>query len=154
MSVRHKAKRAQHTQQHAVASRLINGVSDEEKDMIKQYSELPTTEDLDNEIAAITARLNLMAEGNPNAIKAYEKREEEIQILESKLETIVQRLEMIHTEIIEIREQWEPELDALIAKISDGFSYNFEQIGCAGQVGVYKDEDFEKWSIQIMVRFR
>jgi chromosome segregation ATPase len=153
-AIRHKAKRAEHGKQHAAAQRLINGVSEEEKDMIKRYSDLPTTEDLDNEIATITARLNLMAEGNPNAIKAFEKREQEIQTLVSKLEGIEERLETNRADIAVIREQWEPQLDALIARISDGFSYNFEQIGCAGQVGVYKDEDFEKWSIQIMVRFR
>jgi chromosome segregation ATPase len=151
---RHKAKRAEHGQQLAAAQRLIRNVSDEEKEMIKQYSDLPTTEELDDKITAINARLNLMAEGNPNAIKAFEKREQEIQTLVSKLESIVERLETSQATITDIREKWEPELDALVAKISDGFSHNFEQIGCAGQVGVYKDEDFEKWSIQIMVRFR
>lgn len=151
---RHKAKRAEHGQQHEAAQRLISDVSDEEKEMIKQYSGLPTTEELDDKITAINARLNLMAEGNPNAIKAFEKREQEIQTLISKLESIVERLETNRALITEIREKWEPELDALVARISDGFSHNFEQIGCAGQVGVYKDEDFEKWSIQIMVRFR
>ena len=30
---------------------------------------------------------------------------------------------------------WEPELDKLVKEISNAFAYNFEQIGCAGEVG-------------------
>jgi hypothetical protein len=45
-------------------------------------------------------------------------------------------------------------VDQLISQINDAFSYNFEQISCAGEVGVHKDEDFEKWAIEIKVKFR
>jgi chromosome segregation ATPase len=96
-----------------------------------------------------------MAEGNPGAIKAYEKREEEIVRTREKLEQCTAKLEDTKQKIVEIREQWEPELDTLIRKISDAFAHNFKQIGCAGEVEVYKDEeDFDNWSIQISVRFR
>ncbi|KAF2689337.1 P-loop containing nucleoside triphosphate hydrolase protein [Lentithecium fluviatile CBS 122367] len=149
-----KDKRAAHGRQHKIALQLTNNVTQEEKEMIKGYSELQTIEALDDEIAAIAARLDLMAEGNPNAIKAFEKREQEIEALQSKLDNVSGQLESTRASIAGIREQWEPELDALVAKISDGFSHNFQQIGCAGQVDVYKDEDFENWSIQIQVRFR
>jgi chromosome segregation ATPase len=151
---RHTAKKAEHKDQHVLARQVLRNTSQAEKDEIKRWSELPTLQDLDDKITEITARLDLMAEGNPNAIKAYEKREQEIQAHELKLQGIVERLETVCADITLIREQWEPQLDALVAKISDGFSNNFEKIGCAGQVCVYKDEEFEKWAIQVMVRFR
>jgi chromosome segregation ATPase len=66
---------------------------------------------------------------------------------EASLETIAQN-------VMKIRGKWEPKLDTLIAKISDAFSYNFEQIGCAGEVNVHKDDDFDQWAIQIKVKFR
>jgi chromosome segregation ATPase len=153
-AMRHTAKRAEHKHQHTIAKGLLRNTSTVEKEEIKRWSELPTLQDLDDKITEITARLNLMAEGNPDAIKAYEKREQEIQAHGLKLQGIVERLETIYADITFIREQWEPQLDALVAKISDGFSNNFEKIGCAGQVCVYKDDEFEKWAIQVMVRFR
>ena len=52
-------------------------------------------------------------------------------------------------------QQWEPQLDELIAKISEAFADNFSKIQCAGEVVVYKDEeDFDQWAIQIKVKFR
>ena len=79
---------------------------------------------------------------------------EQFKAAQEKLDNNTQQLEATRESIREIREQWEPELDAIVSKISDGFSHNFQKIKCAGQVGVYKDEDFEKWAIQIQVRFR
>ena len=61
----------------------------------------------------------------------------------------------VQQKISEVREKWEPELDALVGKISDAFRENFEQIQCVGEVGVHKDEEeFEHWTIQIRVKFR
>ncbi|KAF2258257.1 structural maintenance of chromosomes protein-like protein 5 [Lojkania enalia] len=129
----------------------LNDLSEEEMDLARKYQESP---DLDNEIAVVETRLQMMADGNPSVVRAYEKREQEIENTQRKLQKIADDLSSTQAEITSIRDQWEPELDRLVAKISDGFSHNFEQIGCAGQVGVYKDEDFENWSIQIQVRFR
>jgi chromosome segregation ATPase len=134
--------------------RLLRTISEEEKVIMAEFSSLPTLEDLANEIEAVNTRLQLMAEGNPHAVQAYENREREIEQKESTLEKIAESLETTRAQIQGIRGQWEPELDKLVDQISRGFAHNFEQIGCAGQVGVHKDEDFEKWSIQIQVRFR
>lgn len=139
--------------------RHINGelhaLSAEEQAIVTEYKALASLEELNTEIQAVDARLELMADGNPQAIKEYEKRENSIENTQRKLEEIANRLGAMQGQITSIREQWEPKLDKLVADISDAFSHNFQKIGCAGQVGVYKDEeDFENWSIQIQVRFR
>ncbi|CAO2651146.1 Nn.00g094430.m01.CDS01 [Neocucurbitaria sp. VM-36] len=133
----------------------IESLTEEERDIIREYRELPSLEALEQEVQAVSARLEMMAEGNPGAIRAYEKREDEMNKTREKLEQHSTKLEDAKQQILEIRAQWEPELDALIRKISDAFAHNFQQIGCAGEVTVYKDEeDFDNWSIQISVRFR
>lgn len=133
----------------------IQSLTDEERAIMLEYRELPSLEALEQEVLAVSARLELMAEGNPGAIKAYEKREEEIGRTRERLEEYTASIQEAKVKIVEIREQWEPQLDALIVKISDAFAHNFRQIGCAGEVTVYKDEeDFDNWSIQISVRFR
>ncbi|KAH7398922.1 P-loop containing nucleoside triphosphate hydrolase protein [Phaeosphaeria sp. MPI-PUGE-AT-0046c] len=138
----------------ATQSRL-NNLSAEEKAMVLEYRELSTLEALELEVHAVSARLSMMVEGNSGTIRAFEKRKEDIAKTQEKLEQHVTYLENTKAKILEIRNEWEPELDALISKISHAFAHNFEQIGCAGEVQVYKDEeDFDKWSIQISVRFR
>jgi chromosome segregation ATPase len=133
----------------------LNSLQPEEKAMVLEYRELSSLEALELEVQAVSARLDMMVEGNSGIIKAFEKRQEDIIKTQDKLEEHTASLETIKTQIAEIRSQWEPELDALVAKISNAFAHNFEQIGCAGEVQVYKDEeDFDKWSIQISVRFR
>jgi chromosome segregation ATPase len=133
----------------------LDSLLPEEKAMVLEYRQLSSLEALEGEVQSVAARLEMMVEGNSGVIRAFEKRKDDITKTKEKLDEHIASLEDTKVRITEIREQWEPELDALIAKISDAFAHNFEQIGCAGQVEVYKDEeDFDKWSIQISVRFR
>ncbi|KAJ5670631.1 uncharacterized protein N7477_005994 [Penicillium maclennaniae] len=104
---------------------------------------------------------NMLSE--PENLKSERK---QIKKLQDKLADFQTKLADYQTSIDEVRSLWEPKLDALIAKISDAFSDSFKRIGCAGQVSLDKVEDepgpngepggsdFEKWSIQIYVKFR
>ncbi|KAI0615562.1 Smc Chromosome segregation ATPase [Pyrenophora tritici-repentis] len=138
------------------AQQDINGWPEHEKEIIQQYStDLQSIAELEQEIDSVQIQLNMMTEGNHGVIETYEKRKEEITRTEAKLHDLTGDLEDIKEKVIDIRQKWEPELDALIRKISCAFAHNFKQIGCAGEVEVYKDqEEFELWSVQISVRFR
>ena len=145
----------EYRQVYSQAKRLIQSVTGEERDLIKEFKDLSSIEALEMEISAVESRLQLMHEGDPHAIKSYEEREQTIQKVQQLLAELDKKLEEHRDQIVNLREQWEPELDALVAQISQGFAHNFQQIGCAGQVGVHKDEEeFENWSIKIEVRFR
>lgn len=113
-----------------------------------------TTEELEPEIESERARLELMHEGGNGVIKEFETRQRKISGLRSKLEELKSALNELDDRIKELRDQWEPQLDSLVEKISNSFSYNMEQISYAGEVGVYKDEDFDQWAVQIRVKFR
>jgi chromosome segregation ATPase len=138
----------------ASTQQILNSLTVAEREVVNSYKELSTTEELELEVQAVNARLGMMVEGNSGVIKAYEKRKEEIQVAQEALQRFATELAEKKEKITEIREQWEPELDELISKISDAFAYNFQQIGCVGEVNIHKDEDFDKWSAQIVVRFR
>ncbi|KAI9721219.1 MAG: hypothetical protein M1812_002380 [Candelaria pacifica] len=121
------------------------------------YTSLPegqTSDELETEIESEKARLELVHEGNPHALQEFEARQIKIDKLQEKVQATESKLEEFTSSITEIRELWEPQLDELVKKISDAFSLSFEQIGCAGQVEVYKDDDFDQWAIQIQVKFR
>ncbi|KAF2773702.1 putative ABC/SMC5 protein [Teratosphaeria nubilosa] len=110
---------------------------------------------LQTEIDSAQARLDMTGvAGGEHTIREFEERAKKIEKSREKLTAIEEELAALESKIAEIRSQWEPELDSIIARISDAFAENFSQIQCAGEVAVHKDEDFEQWAIQIKVKFR
>lgn len=113
-----------------------------------------TVETLEHDIEAERSKLEFIHDGNSGALKEFETRQVTIQRLKDKLAETAKRLERLTRKVSEVRQKWEPELDKLVKEISDAFAYNFEQIGCAGEVSVHKDDDFDLWAIEIKVKFR
>lgn len=146
----------------AIASKALvickNLLADPENESITEQlahqDESTTVETLEMEIAAEESKLEFLVTDNPNAIEQFEARQEKLQKLNSLIEENDKKLQKVRRKIETIRCEWEPALDRLIQTISNAFSYNFEQIGCAGEVSIYKDDDFENWAIQIKVKFR
>ena len=135
-------------------AQLVNTRSDEEADLVSEVEQNIGLDELEAEIESFNTRLTLLHGGDPNAIREFERRAKTIETLQAKLAGMDTALEELQEQIEQIKSTWEPELDELVEKISEAFSYNFQQIGCAGQVSVYKAEDFDQWSIQIQVKFR
>lgn len=188
-----KAAGEEATRQSAVAKGMINGVRKlaEEaerlategdpvwKEYLGEFGK-KSSDELEADIESEKARLDLTHEGNSNILKEFEERQKRINKLKEGLQKFMQQKEEVQISIEEIRGQWEPELDALIAKISDAFSDSFARIGCAGQVTVHKASssdkeddninndqsgisnqpsgsdglDFANWAIHISVKFR
>jgi len=133
---------------------LLDGAEGHEEQYFRSLDQTLTMEDLEHEIEAEKSKLDYIHDGNAGALKEFELRQGTIEKLTEKIRDTARKLERLNLRISEVREKWEPELDKLIREISDAFAYNFEQIGCAGEVGVHKDEDFDLWSIEIKVKFR
>ncbi|CZT05662.1 related to structural maintenance of chromosome protein (SMC) [Rhynchosporium agropyri] len=130
---------------------------DENAEHLDGWRDLPrelTVEQLEGEILTETTKLEFVVASNPNAANEYNKRQADVERLSRKVAEVDEKLETMDGKIAEIRQQWEPELDELISEISDALTHNFSQIGCAGEVSVHKDEDFDLWAIQIKVKFR
>ncbi|KAK4209891.1 SMC5-like protein [Rhypophila decipiens] len=148
--------------QQEEARRIATEASNEAKELIPaedldEMSELAKgriLEDVEQEIGAEKAKLEVIHASNPLALQEYEKWATKIERERKNHADKESLLEELNQKIDEIRSQWEPRLDELVGKINEAFSYNFEQISCAGEVGVHKDEDFDKWAIEIKVKFR
>ena len=129
--------------------------TDQEWEVVEEWSQPDKNiDDLDAAIEGDTQRINLLTEGNPHTIRKYHERQKEIDRLKERVANFEGELDGLDGQIHDIRSIWEPELDRLIQQISEAFSHNFAQIGCAGQVGVHKDDDFSQWAIRIEVKFR
>ncbi|KAJ6014392.1 hypothetical protein N7540_008983 [Penicillium herquei] len=124
------------------------------------------SDDLNADIDSAKAHLELTQGGSANMIQEFEERERKIERLRQKLTNFQEQLDGCQAAINEVRQRWEPRLDALIGKISEAFSDSFKRIGCAGQVTLDKVEaeagpngepggsEFQEWSILIHVKFR
>ncbi|KYK59898.1 structural maintenance of chromosomes 5 smc5 [Drechmeria coniospora] len=124
------------------------------KELLTQLSDGKPPQELELEISAEEAKLELIHAANPNVIREFERRAQEISKLRSKMEGFSEKLEGLEDRLGKLMGKWEPKLDELVSKINDAFAYNFEQISCAGEVRVHKDDDFDLWALDIMVRFR
>lgn len=137
-----------------VCTDLLAQAQGELNEFLRNQPASQTTEELEGEIESEKARLELMHEGNGGVIKEFENRTKKIDALTTRLEEVRNALSELDDKIKELRDEWEPELDSLVGKISESFSWNMEEISCAGEVGVHKDDDFDQWAIQIRVKFR
>ncbi|KAK7419539.1 Structural maintenance of chromosomes protein 5 [Neonectria punicea] len=126
----------------------------DKRDLFSALCEGKNPEEMQMEIDAEEAKLELIHAANPNVIREFERRAQEINRLSRKMEGASEKLEKLTHEIEKIMSNWEPTLDELVSKISDAFAYNFEQISCAGEIRVHKAEDFDAWALDVMVRFR
>ncbi|KPI44885.1 Structural maintenance of chromosomes protein 5 [Cyphellophora attinorum] len=124
------------------------------------------------EIEAVNAQIELTGVGNGDAIRQYEERQKKIESLQAAVANSETQIDEALRAIKEVRDQWEPAVEALVAKISDAFAESFARIGCAGQVEVGKAHskapedcveenggeenglDFANWRINISVKFR
>ncbi|KAK3938407.1 SMC5-like protein [Diplogelasinospora grovesii] len=113
-----------------------------------------SSEEIAESLGAERAKLEVIHASNPHALQEHEKLERDIEKERKHHDYWQRKMADVDGEIKTIRDQWEPRLDELVGQINEAFSHNFEQINCAGEVGVHKDEDFDKWSIQIRVKFR
>lgn len=138
---------------HRAAAEITEEESQTHDEMSQQ--EGMDEDKLNEEIMTLRAQIGLLHEGNPDLVRQFEERATEIDRYRGKVSNFAQKLEGTKQDILALREEWEPQLDALIKRISDAFAYNFSKIGCAGEVGIFKDdEDFKEWAIQIRVKFR
>jgi structural maintenance of chromosomes protein 5 len=127
--------------------------TEEEEQFVPPLEEI-SEEELDRQIQLDEARLGLLHTDNPNAVREFEERGKLIDSLKTKLERLKTNVTTTQDVINEVKSRWEPQLDSLVQQISDAFADNFNRMGCAGQVTIHKDEDFDKWSLQIQVKFR
>ena len=150
--------KAEVSQQRDIATEAreeaLQVLTEENRDEMQEKATGKTVEQVDQAIQVERAKLDVIQASNPAALEEYERYAARIERERANQEKLESRLAELNATIHNVQSQWEPRLDQLVSRINDAFSYNFEQINCAGEVAVHKDEDFEKWAIEIKVKFR
>ncbi|KAK4550880.1 hypothetical protein LTR36_000460 [Oleoguttula mirabilis] len=151
----HRETRARGEKLRETCKRLGDTFDDEGLHDVYEEIRAWNPDQLETEIQSMQARLDMTdGSGDQRVLKEYEARKKLIEERREQLEGVEAALEGLEASITEIQAQWEPQLDQIVAQISEAFAENFGKIQCAGEVGLHKDEDFEAWEIQIKVKFR
>ncbi|KAH9482179.1 Structural maintenance of chromosomes protein 5 [Psilocybe cubensis] len=126
-----------------------------EKEEARQSGvDVRTSDELKEELEAQSAKLELNLHTNAGVVELYEKRKRDIEQMTKTLEERKKKEAKIEKEIKTARDNWQPALEALVARIGAKFSLAFDRIGCAGEIRISQDADYEKWAINIFVKFR
>ncbi|KAG1892038.1 P-loop containing nucleoside triphosphate hydrolase protein [Suillus subluteus] len=110
--------------------------------------------DLRTELDVQQANLDMISLTNPGVVEQYERRKNEIEALAKTLEDREKSTRKVEREIKNARDRWQPALERLVASIGKKFSAAFDRIGCAGEIRISPHDDYDKWAIDILVKFR
>ncbi|BGP37124.1 Structural maintenance of chromosomes protein 5 [Rhodotorula kratochvilovae] len=138
-----------------VANDALNATDGEVRERIDaRREEGKTLDELDEELREIETNLSCMGAVSPMVLEAYNKRKLEIADQKEKLDDAEARLDESKQVIEGTEKRWLPRLERLVSDISAKFTSSFDTLGLLGEVRLAKDEDYEKWGIEIMVSFR
>ncbi|KAJ1022424.1 hypothetical protein NDA16_003413 [Ustilago loliicola] len=150
---------------HARARREAHDLRDEVQKMIDEAGDLiqgidPEDEellDLDRclaEMRAEKSKLELAEGVRPEVIDQFRARQREITSTTSEINDLLELQTQTEAKITNTRSKWEPSLRRVISEVSRQFSSAFDQMGLAGELRIVPDPDYEKWKLEIMVKFR
>lgn len=122
----------------------------------ERFAELPNSlVELDDKIGELRARAETHASINSRVLEEYEQRQEQIASLEEAVASHSSKVNEATEAINEQKASWVSSLKEMVEKISGSFSKYFTEIGCDGSVALLEDaEDYAKYGIQLMVKFR
>ncbi|OAX43370.1 structural maintenance of chromosomes protein [Rhizopogon vinicolor AM-OR11-026] len=113
-----------------------------------------SVEQLRTDLDVQRANLDMITQTNPGVVEQYERRKHEIEALTNTLEDREKATRRLEREIKNARDRWQPALEKLVASIGKKFSAAFDRIGCAGEIRISPHDDYDKWAIDILVKFR
>ncbi|PSR78324.1 hypothetical protein PHLCEN_2v7446 [Hermanssonia centrifuga] len=113
-----------------------------------------SAQDVQGELDQLKAELEMNMHTNAGVVDQYRKRQIEIANLSQKIEDRDEKIQKLEHRIKSTRDKWEPALMRLVDSIGEKFSSAFDRIGCAGEIKVSRDADYDKWAIDILVKFR
>ncbi|KAJ9479932.1 Structural maintenance of chromosomes protein 5 [Pseudozyma hubeiensis] len=134
--------------------RLIDEAGDLLAGLDPEDEALEDVDRLNAELRAEQSKLELAEGVRPEVIDQYRDRQKEIAGLAGDISDLVELQSKTNERIATIRGKWEPMVRRLVGDVSRAFSRAFDDMGLAGELRIVEDEDYEKWKLEIMVKFR
>ncbi|BDA44497.1 Structural maintenance of chromosomes protein 5 [Coccomyxa sp. Obi] len=127
------------------------------------FRDLPSDkEELQQQIDELHGQAAAIQCANPRIMQEYEERSARIRKLREEFGGETDNLNTLTAALEAKKVQWLPELKRMVGVVSHHFSRNMRAIGCAGEVQLYCGCDagfdscnnFDKYAVNIMVKFR
>ncbi|EGG17708.1 structural maintenance of chromosome protein [Cavenderia fasciculata] len=104
------------------------------------------------------SKIELIGQTNSTVIQEYEKRKADIEMHRNRIGNQKDKLSYITTNMEKTKREWLEPVNEFITEINLRFTKYFENIGCQGEIILAFDEkdpeDFERYAIEIRVKFR
>ncbi|KAI0071832.1 P-loop containing nucleoside triphosphate hydrolase protein [Panus rudis PR-1116 ss-1] len=113
-----------------------------------------TVDEYKDDLAVQQGNLEFAKGANPGVVEQYHNRVQAIKELSERIEDREEKIQKKERSIKIARDNWEPALTKLVESVGQKFSTAFDRIGCAGEIKVTPHEDYDKWAIDILVKFR
>ncbi|TKY84500.1 hypothetical protein EX895_006401 [Sporisorium graminicola] len=146
--------RRQASELRAQVQRLIDESGSLLEGVDANDDELLDLDRLNAEMRAEQSKLELAEGVRPEVIDQYRTRQQEIARMTSEIADLTELQARTTDKISTTRAKWEPTLRKVIGEVSKQFSKAFDDMGLAGELRIVEDADFEKWKLEIMVKFR
>lgn len=137
-------------------------VSESDEEVIRRNGEVDADNSLRNrplhelqhEQMEISVEIESIVEVSPGIMEAYNRRKKEIKRLQINIAKLEKEKEKVDGEIKKYEELWLPALGAIRESVNNNFTRAFNKLGCAGEVHISRNDDYEKWGMDILVKFR
>lgn len=146
------------------AHQRLDEASDEVRERVEGLLDEDTESSahLASQLERAQAQLDVPWGVGAHVIASFQARQEKIAQLKRTIEDGRHVQRQLEADIAQLEAQWLPELEKLIGRVNERFSAAFARmywvlttgLGCAGEVRLSRDDDYEKWGIEILVKFR
>ncbi|KAI8871311.1 P-loop containing nucleoside triphosphate hydrolase protein [Ramicandelaber brevisporus] len=136
------------------AKEITDGFSAELLARLHDFEPNKSLTELEALCDSVAAKLQLTYQGSAAVVEQYYARQRVIEEKQAAIEQRTAALDGLRVQMTDIRNRWEPRLEGLVKSISRFYSELFKGVGCAGEVAIEKHDDFDKWGINILVKFR
>ncbi|WFC94953.1 Structural maintenance of chromosomes protein 5 [Malassezia brasiliensis] len=121
----------------------------------EQYvDDTDSVDQLEMQLQSAQAALEIPWGVGANVVEAFRARKAQVAALQEAIRAARLEQAQVETAIQRVENRWLPALEALVSNINERFSAAFQRLGCAGEVRLTRDDDYEKWGIDILVKFR
>nr|DBA11451.1 TPA_inf: SMC5 [Kalmanozyma brasiliensis] len=150
----HAHARREATELRNQVQRLIDEAGELISDLDPDDDELLDLDRLNAELRAEQSKLELAEGVRPEVIDQFRERQREIASMTAEISDLTDLQTKTTDKITALRGKWEPTLRGVIGEVSRQFTRAFDDMGLAGELRIVEDPDFEKWKLEIMVKFR
>ncbi|WFD36657.1 Structural maintenance of chromosomes protein 5 [Malassezia cuniculi] len=113
-----------------------------------------SSDELEMQLASARAALDIPTAVGAGVVETFRERLARIESLRAAIDAGAVRVAEAQQDISRIEARWLPELEKVIAHVNSRFGAAFQRMRCAGEVRLARDDSYDKWGIDIYVKFR